>query len=255
MVTYTKPVDEVFRALADKSRRRLLDRLFRRDGQSLRDLCARAGMTRFGVMKHLRVLEGARLVVPHRQGREKLHYLNPMPIRLLHDRWVGKYRAPLAAALSELKSRLEEPVTQVYELFIRTPPERLWDALTNGEVTKHYFFGETVRSDFRPGSEWHSTGPQGARDVEGEVLECERPRRLVISWHILYDAELAQERSRVTYSIEKRGEVCKLTLLHDCAEAPKTARHVSADGWQLVLSGLKTLLETGEPMPMPEAAK
>jgi uncharacterized protein YndB with AHSA1/START domain len=248
-------MDEVFKALADKSRRALLDRLYRRDGQTLTELCRRAGMTRFGVMKHLRVLEQAHLVVTRRQGREKLHHLNPMPIRLLHDRWVSKYRAPFAAALSDLKSQLEETVsTHVYELFIHTTPEKLWDALTNGEVTKIYFFGETVKSDFRAGSEWHSVGERGTRDVEGKVLESEPPRRLTMTWHILYDKELSQELSRVTYLIEKRGAVCKLSVTHDCAEAPKTARHVNRDGWQLVLSALKTLLETGQALPTPEAA-
>jgi len=111
-----------------------------------------------------------------------------------------------------------------------------------------------VHSDWKRGSEWHSTGPNGSRDVEGTVLEADPPRRLVITWHILYDAELSKEQSRVTYLIEKRGEVCKLTATHELAEAPKTAQHVSADGWQLVLSGLKTLLETGEPMPLPQPA-
>ena len=121
-------MDAVFKALAEPSRRKLLDRLYRRDGQTLGEMCTRAAMTRFGVMKHLRVLEEAGLVVTRRRGREKLHYLNPMPIRLAHDRWVSKYRAPFAAALSELKSRLEGPMaeTQVYELFIRTTPEHLW---------------------------------------------------------------------------------------------------------------------------------
>src|SRR4051812_28391038 len=117
MVTYTGPVDEVFKALADSSRRKLLDRLFKRDGQTLGELCERIAMTRFGVMKHLRVLEEAGLVATRKSGREKLHYLNPMPIRVVHDRWVSKYRAPFAAALSELKSKLEEPMeTQVYEV-------------------------------------------------------------------------------------------------------------------------------------------
>src|ERR1700674_5437806 len=125
-------MDDVFKALADSSRRKLLDRLFRRDGQTLGELCERVAMTRFGVMKHLRVLEEAGLVVARRAGREKLHYLNPMPIRLVHDRWVSKYRAPFAAALSDLKSRLEATManTQVYELVIRTTPEKLWQALT-----------------------------------------------------------------------------------------------------------------------------
>src|SRR5438477_12027371 len=131
-------MDAVFKALADPSRRKLLDRLYRRDGPTLTEMCERVSMTRFGVMKHLRVLEEAGLVVTRKEGREKLHFLNPVPIRLVHDRWVSKYRAPFAAALSGLKSRLEHDMaeTQVYELFIRTTPEKLWQALTDGQVTK-----------------------------------------------------------------------------------------------------------------------
>jgi len=245
-------VDAVFKALADPNRRKLLDRLFKRDGQTLGELCERVDMTRFGVMKHLRVLEEAGLVVTRRQGREKLHYLNPMPIRLVHDRWVSKYRAPFAAALSELKSRLEHDMaeTQVYELFIRTTPEKLWQALTDGQVTKKYFFAEEIHSDWKRGSEWYSTSPEGRRDVDGKVLECDPPRRLVMTWHVLYDPALSNEVSKVTYLIEKRGEMCKLSVTHDLSDAPKTAGHVSKDGWQWVLSSLKSLLETGQPLPM-----
>src|SRR3981189_516182 len=194
-------MDEVFKALADASRRKLLDRLFKRDGQTLGELCERVDMTRFGVMKHLRVLEEAGLLVTRRQGREKLHYLNPMPIRLVHDRWVSKYRAPFAAALSDLKSRLEDPMaeTQVYDLFIRTTPEKLWQALTDGAVTRKYLFNETIHSDWKPGSEWYSTGAEGKRDVDGKVLECHPPRRLVITWHVLFDPQLSNEISTVTY--------------------------------------------------------
>jgi uncharacterized protein YndB with AHSA1/START domain len=247
-------MDEVFKALADPSRRKLLDRLFRRDGQTLGELCERVDMTRFGVMKHLRVLEDAGLVVTQRRGREKLHHLNPMPIRLVHDRWVSKYRAPFAAALSDLKSRLEGTMaeSQVYELFIRTTPEKLWQALTDGAVTKRYFFGEEIRSDWKPGSEWVSIGPEGRRDVEGKVLECDPLRRLVITWHILYDAELSKEVSRVSYLIEQRGELCKLSVTHDLADAPKTAGHVGKDGWQWIISSLKSLLETGQPLAAPQ---
>ena len=248
-------MDDVFKALADRNRRKLLDRLFKRDGQTLGELCERVDMTRFGVMKHLRILEEAGLLVTRRQGREKLHYLNPMPIRLVHDRWVSKYRAPFAAALSDLKSRLEAdmPETQVYALFIRTTPEKLWAALTDSELTKQYFFGESIRSDFNSGSERYSQGPSGTRDVEGQVLESDPPRRLVLTWHILYDAALGKELSRVTYLIEKRGDSCKLTVLHDCSEAPLTAKHVSENGWHWVLSNLKTWLETGEPLREEEA--
>src|SRR5437588_12393373 len=108
MVTYTGHVDAVFRALADPTRRRLLDALFKRDGQTLSALEQRLPMTRFGVMKHLRVLEEAGLVTTRRRGREKLPFLNPVPIRLVHDRWVSKYAEPWAAALSGLKKELEE---------------------------------------------------------------------------------------------------------------------------------------------------
>src|SRR3954449_8768263 len=103
-------MDAVFKALADPTRRQLLDALFEDDGQSLSALEARLPMTRFGVMKHLRLLEDAGLVVTRRRGREKLHYLNPVPIRLVHDRWVSKYAAPFAAALTALKRDIEEDV-------------------------------------------------------------------------------------------------------------------------------------------------
>jgi DNA-binding transcriptional ArsR family regulator len=101
-------MDDVFKALADPTRRGLLDELFKQDGQSLSELERRLPMTRFGVMKHLRVLEGAGLVTSKRRGREKLHFLNPVPIRLIHDRWVSKYAEPWAAGLSELKKDIEE---------------------------------------------------------------------------------------------------------------------------------------------------
>jgi DNA-binding transcriptional ArsR family regulator len=101
-------VDEVFKALADPTRRELLDELHRRDGQSLGALEAQLPMSRFGVMKHLKVLEAAGLVTTRRRGREKLHFLNPVPIRLIHDRWVSKYAEPWASVLSELKREIEE---------------------------------------------------------------------------------------------------------------------------------------------------
>jgi len=251
-------VDDVFKALADPSRRKLLDRLFKRDGQTLGELCERVSMTRFGVMKHLRLLEEAGLVVTRRAGREKLHYLNAVPIRLVHDRWVSKYAAPFAAALSHLKSQLEgtamENNVQMYQVFIRTTPAKLWQALTDPSVTTKYFFNEAIHSNWKSGSEWYSTGPKGTRDVEGTVVESDPPNRLVLTWRVLYDKDLSKELSRVTYLIEERGEVCKLTVTHELNEAPKTARHVSDEGWQLVLSGLKTLLETGQAMPMPSTA-
>ena len=129
LVTYTASVDDVFRALADPTRRGLLDELYRRDGQTLSELEDRFAMTRFGVMKHLRQLEEAGLVVTRRRGREKLHYLNPVPIRLVHDRWVSKYAEPWAAALSDLKEKLEHQMEKMFEIYIRTTPVRLWEAI------------------------------------------------------------------------------------------------------------------------------
>jgi DNA-binding transcriptional ArsR family regulator len=99
--------DRVFRALADPTRRFLLDRLFERDGRTLTELESELAMTRFGVMKHLRILEDAGLVITRRSGREKQHFLNPVPIRLIHDRWIGKYRTRHASALAALKHELE----------------------------------------------------------------------------------------------------------------------------------------------------
>src|SRR6195256_3915132 len=113
-------MDKVFRALADPTRRSLLDELFREDGQTLSTLAARFDITRFGVMKHLKLLEEAGVVITKRRGREKLHFLNPVPIRLVHDRWVSKYAEPWAAALSGLKTRLENPMEKVFEIFIKT---------------------------------------------------------------------------------------------------------------------------------------
>src|SRR5438093_4142997 len=128
-------MDEVFKALADPTRRSLLDELFKQDGQTLSALERRLSMTRFGVMKHLKVLEAAGLVTTRRRGREKHHFLNPVPIRLVHDRWVSKYAEPWAAALSGLKRDIEgELMEKVFEIYIKTTPERLWEAITDGEM-------------------------------------------------------------------------------------------------------------------------
>src|SRR3979490_2210280 len=137
-------MDAVFRALADPTRRSLLDALFKQDGQTLGALEERVPMTRFGVMKHLKLLEEAGLVVARRRGREKLHFLNPVPIRLVHDRWVSKYAEPWAAALSDLKQTLESPMEKVFEIYIRTTPERLWEAITDGEIRSKYNFGARI---------------------------------------------------------------------------------------------------------------
>jgi uncharacterized protein YndB with AHSA1/START domain/DNA-binding transcriptional ArsR family regulator len=249
-------MDLVFRALADPTRRSLLDELFRQDGQSLSALQARLPMTRFGVMKHLRVLEEAGLVVSRRRGREKLHFLNPMPIRLIHDRWVSKYAEPWAEALSNLKHGLEaNTMEKVFEIYIKTTPERLWEALTNPELRRKYTFGVEVKSDWKRGSRY--TGTAGAETVspgtpilEGEILEIDPPRRLVQSYRALWSDDVkAEGTSRVTYEIEPVGDSCCLTVTHD--QLREGANNELYGGWPMVLSGLKTLLETGEVLTTP----
>src|ERR1700689_21901 len=159
MVTYSGAMDDVFRALADPTRRSLLDELFREDGQTLSALEQRLPMTRFGVMKHLKLLEEAGLVVTRRRGREKLHFLNILPIRLIHDRWVSKYTEPWAAALSGLKYTLEnKTMEKIFEIYIKTTPDRLWHAITDTEMRRKWNFGAVVTSDWTPGSRYQGLG-------------------------------------------------------------------------------------------------
>jgi uncharacterized protein YndB with AHSA1/START domain len=245
-------MDEVFRALADPTRRSLLDELFKEDGQSLGTLEGRLPMTRFGVMKHLRVLEEAGLVVTRRRGREKLHFLNPVPIRLVHDRWVSKYAEPWAATLTGLKKRLEEKTMEkVFEIYIKTTPERLWQAITDSEMREKYNFGVGVESDWTAGSPYrgvHMRAPGPI--VEGENLEVEPPRRLVQSFRALWSDDVrAEGTSRVTWEIEAVGDSCRLLVIHD--ELREGANGELYGGWPMILSGLKTLLETGEELTTP----
>jgi uncharacterized protein YndB with AHSA1/START domain/DNA-binding transcriptional ArsR family regulator len=251
-------LEPIFKALADPSRRRLLDRLYERDGQTLTELAeALPGMTRFGVMKHLRVLEDAGLVTTRRSGREKLHHLNPVPIRLIHDRWIGKYRAARAAALAELKVDLEDTMSnsdtrpaQVYSVWIRAPREKVWDAITNPEFTRRYFYGSEPSSTWKPGARllWTENG-SGRPLVDGEVVECDPPRRLVHTWIVRYDEELGKEGpSRVTWDLEEKDGLTVLTATHDEFPAGSKVYDNVAGGWPFVLSGLKTLVETGAPL-------
>jgi uncharacterized protein YndB with AHSA1/START domain/DNA-binding transcriptional ArsR family regulator len=262
-------MDTVFKALADPTRRSLLDELFKQDGQTLSALEARLPMTRFGVMKHLRLLEEAGLVATKRRGREKLHFLNPVPIRLVHDRWVSKYAEPWAATLSGLKTRLEDdtmetvkpvswaegtaPVagaTAVFEVFIKTTPERLWEAITDPEQRKQYSFGVETQSDWTPGSDYKASVPGVVDIAAGENTEVDPPRLLVQTFNALWSDEVKEQGpTRVTWEIEPVGTSCRLTVTHD--QLPPDANPELYGGWPMILSGLKTLLETGEPLDTP----
>jgi uncharacterized protein YndB with AHSA1/START domain len=244
-------MDDVFRALADPTRRSLLDELFKEDGQTLTALEQRLPMTRFGVMKHLKVLEQANLVTTKRRGRKKLHFLNPVPIRLVHDRWVSKYAEPWAATLSGLKETLEEPMEKVYEIYIKTTPERLWEAITDSELREKYTFGVGITSDWTPGSRYESVHPgAGVAISKGENLEVDPPRRLVQSFTALWSDDVKSEgASKVTWEIEQVEDSCRLTVTH--SDLREDANAELYGGWPMILSGLKTLLETGENLTTP----
>lgn len=264
-------MDEIFKALADPSRRLLLDRLNVRSGQSLRDLCAGLDMARQSVTKHLGVLEAAGLVTTARRGREKLHYLNTAPIGDIADRWIGRYDRERVGALADLKRALEDRAMSqnqfVYSTYIRTTPEELWRALTEPAFTLRYW-GIGLRSDWKPGSPvLVQDGPdEEFRDHDQFVLEAEPGRRLSYTWHNYqpahaeffgwtdeYLAELMKEkRSRVTFEIEPVRSMVKLTVTHDGFEGDTemlqavSGRKSETGGWPELLAGLKTLLETGE---------
>ncbi len=242
-------MDDVFRALADPTRRSLLDELFREDGQTLSALERRLPMTRFGVMKHLRQLEQAGLVVTRRRGREKLHFLNAVPIRLIHDRWVSKYAEPWVATLSDLKSNLEETMEKIYEIYIKTTPERLWEAIIDPAIRSKYNFGGRQVSDWTVGSRYQMY----AGDMllaEGENLEIDPPNRLVQTMVALWGDDVKSEgSSRVTWEIGPVEDSCRLTITHD--QLREGANDQLYGGWPMILSGLKTYLETGEMLTTP----
>jgi uncharacterized protein YndB with AHSA1/START domain/DNA-binding transcriptional ArsR family regulator len=259
-------MDDVFRALADPSRRLLLDSLNRRCGQSLRELCAGLDMARQSVSKHLAVLEAANLVTTLWRGREKLHYLNAAPISDIAERWISRYEQRVHA-LADLKRTLEDiPMGKpefVYTTYISTTPERLWQALTDPAFTQRYW-GTTLRSDWTPGATmtWEHQGVTIA-DPAQVVLEYEPYRRLSYTWHTFTpewaeacgfdDERLAtlagERRSIVTCEIEPLGQQVKLTVVHDDFDPGSAVLELVSQGWPQLLSDLKTLLEAGELLP------
>jgi DNA-binding transcriptional ArsR family regulator/uncharacterized protein YndB with AHSA1/START domain len=256
-------MDDVFRALADPSRRALLDRLNDRNGQTLRELCAGLDMARQSVSKHLAVLEAANLVSTVRRGREKLHYVNAEPINAIADRWINQYDRGRVHALADLKTALEDPMSRpefVYTTYINTTPERLWQALTDPAFTRRYW-GVEFTTDWAKGSTmtWHQNGATIA-DPEQVVLESDPYRRLSYTGHTFTpewaaDTDLADDhvaklraepRSAVTFQLEQVGPVVKLTVVHE--GGPTLLADVS-QGWPAIISSLKSLLETGDVLP------
>jgi uncharacterized protein YndB with AHSA1/START domain/DNA-binding transcriptional ArsR family regulator len=275
-------MDAVFKALADPSRRELLDRLNARNGQTLTELCDGLHMARQSVTKHLTVLEAAGLVTTARRGREKLHYLNAAPINDIADRWIGRYHRRRARALADLKRALEdtpmpepesngEPQAEfVYSTYIRTTPETLWAALTTPDTMREYW-GVALYSDWKPGSpvRWRSKPDEPLDPDDTVVLESDPPRRLSYVWHNYQpdhaemfgwsQARLARLReeplSKVSFAIEPQDRVVKLTVTHRAYVGDSEMIDKCSQGWPAILANLKTLLETGELLFTEEEAK
>jgi uncharacterized protein YndB with AHSA1/START domain len=243
----------IFAALAHENRRMLLDSLFERDGQTLNELCAvLPDITRFGCMKHLDVLEEAGLISTRKVGREKRHYINAVPIQMVYDRWVNKFARPITRKMTGLKYLLEEnsmsdSSQHVYEILIRTTPEKLWQAITDGEMTQQYYYETRIDSTWEVGAPINYYYQNGGVAATGEVLQFTPPERLMMTFKPMwYENETGYSR-KMTWQIERMGEVCKLVVMTEDLQ-PGAQREDFVRGMPVILSGLKTLLETGQPL-------
>lgn len=247
-------MDDVFKALSDETRRQLLDMLRKKDGQTLTELESTLGMTRFGVMKHLKILEGASLVVSRKVGRFKYHYLNAAPLQLLVDRWIEPLtQQPVARVILDLKAALErspavstiiEPRPDfMMETFIRTTPDKLWEALTDPElITRYHFAHAAVHGNFAAGEPYEYKFADGSSMLSGEIISADPPRRLEMSFLPGWLGPNAA-KSRHVYDIEATGELSKLTIRH--YDLPEN-QHGVREGWAKIAASLKSYLETGE---------
>lgn len=255
-VTDADDLDTAFKALADPTRRRLLDALRQENGQSLRDLCEGISMARQSLTQHIDQLVDANLIVVIRKGRERRHYLNPHPIHEIERRWTRDFDQQHFDVIDAVKKRAEETAMNtdefpdyVYVTYIRSTPQEAWNALTDHEITRLYWDDVAVVSDWKVGSSWahHKGGPEGEADVWGKVLEAEPPRKLVFTFQPI-DQDLDDEGSVASYVIEQAGDVVKLTLTHTNFPDKGLLEGISK-GWPAVLAGLKSYLETGQPLP------
>jgi len=247
-------MDEVFRAINDPSRRRLLDELYERDGQTLGELCTHLPeMTRYGVMNHLKVLEEAELVTTRRQGRQKFHYLNPVPIKLVHDRWISRYAEPRIGAITGLKARLEsgdhhmDMPAHIYKTYIRGSIHDVWDAITNPEKTSQYFYGTAVESEWEVGSDLKYEYPDGTLAADGTILAIDAPQRLEFTFRALWDEELTAEgAAREVWALAERDGIVELRV--EIYEIGDRTLEAFTEGLPYITAGLKTLVETGHQM-------
>lgn len=258
-------VDEVFKALADSSRRTLLDGLRARNGQTLRELSARLDMTRQSVSKHLAVLEAANLVTTVWQGREKLHYLNSEPINAIYQRWISRYDVERISAIADLKSALENDTMAenefVYTTYIEAAPELVWRGITDPAFTRRYW-GMEFTTDWKPGSTFtvtHAKAGVTISDSEMVVKEYAPYTRLSYTW-LAYPKEFtdalgfeegfqsraaAEPRSTVSFELVPVDGQTKLTVLHSGFGPDSVVLPDISGGWPQVFSWLKTFLESG----------
>lgn len=250
--------DAVFRALADPTRRRLLDMLHQRSAQTLGELCAGLDMRRQSVSQHLDLLEAANLVTTVWSGRQKLHYLNPVPIHAIQQRWIWKFEQPWLTALDAIRRNAEEqamttPTTvpdYVYTTYIRATPEQVWHALTDPDLTAR-FWGHAQVSDWSVGSPVRHvrTDGSGIADGAGLVIAVDRPHRLTFGFD---DPERVDDptfaASEVTFEIDAYHDIVRLTVTHRKLRSAEELQAIGM-GWPSVLANLKTLLETGDVLP------
>jgi uncharacterized protein YndB with AHSA1/START domain/DNA-binding transcriptional ArsR family regulator len=246
-----------FKALGDASRRRLLDSLAEEDGQTLIRLESRLPhLTRFGVMRHLRVLETAGLVTTRRVGREKHHYLDPVPIRRIYDRWMSRYADHVVGTMTALKQHLEDPLMagpkHVYSIYIQASPDALWRAITDGDQTVRYFYGTRVASDWEAGSPVVYTYADGSIAADGEVISIDPPRELTMSFHARWDPAIEAEGPvRQTWQIEAGADgSCRLSVVTEGLVPGSKTEAEFTGGIVYIVSSLKTMLESGAALPV-----
>jgi uncharacterized protein YndB with AHSA1/START domain/DNA-binding transcriptional ArsR family regulator len=247
--------DGVFKALADPTRRTMLDRLHQRNGQTLTELCEQLGMARQSATQHLGVLEAANLISTVWRGRTKLHYLNPVPIHDIGERWISKFERPRLRALRTIKQRAEEQAmtgkpTFVYVTYIESTPEKVWHALTDADLTGAYW-GHSNISDWHTGSRWEHvrTDGSGIADVVGTVIDSVPGERLVLTFDPPADQPVG-DPSVVTFDISPYRDIVRLTVTHENLADAGAYEAVSV-GWPAVCANLKSLLETGRTLPQP----
>ncbi|MEM1065089.1 MAG: SRPBCC domain-containing protein [Pseudomonadota bacterium] len=246
-------MDAIFKALNDPARRALLDSLRQSDGQTLSDLAGQLEMTRFGVMKHLKVLEDASLIVTRKNGRFKHHYLNALPLQEVIDRWIDPFLAkPAARAVIDLKTQLEGSAQMLdqdspkpdfmMQTYIRCSQDALWEALTDEtQISAYHFLSPKV---IKEGDAYTYHQPDGSTMMVARTLVADPKSRIEATFEPHWEPGIPASRS--VFLIVVEGAHCKLTIEHYDLHFPVVPGEGVADGWERWAAGLKTYLETGE---------